>query len=317
MQDHSAPQPRSVRHVVVTAEDEGQRLDNWLLRVAKGVPKSHIYKVVRSGQVRVNGGRVKVSRRLLSGDTVRVPPMHMRTSSAVRVPDKLQQALRAAIVMETDDFIVINKPAGIAVHGGSGLAFGAIDGLRQALQSPKLELAHRLDRGTSGALLVARDRKRCRMLQELFRTGLVGKRYVALASGAWPQNTSTVSEPLLANAEKAGERRVVVDHAAGKPSVTHFKVLRSFAVATELAVTLETGRTHQIRVHAAHTGNPLVGDERYGNKRDNQRFRQLGLRRLYLHAAQLEFQWNDSVVVCDVPPDTAWMNALKPLQQQL
>jgi len=267
------------------------------------VPKSHIYKVVRSGQVRVNGGRAKVSVRVRTGDTIRIPPMHTRNSENVRVPDKLQAALRAAIVMETDDFLILNKPAGIAVHGGSGLAFGAIDGLRQVLQRPKLELAHRLDRGTSGALLVAMDRKRCRLLQEQFRNGVVGKRYVA----------TTVSAPLLANAEKAGERKVVVDHNLGKRSLTHFSIQRSFPTATELAVTLETGRTHQIRVHAAHVGCPLVGDDRYGNNRDNQRFRQLGLRRMFLHAAQLEFQWNGSVVVCDVPPDDTWSQALKRL----
>lgn len=303
-----------VRHLTVSDQDDGQRLDNWLLRQAKGVPKSHIYKLVRSGQVRINGGRAKVSVRLATGDVIRMPPMQVRSQEAVRVPDGLLRALKKSIVMETDDFLVINKPPGIAVHGGSGLAFGAIDGLRQALGSPNLELAHRLDRATSGALLVARDRRRCRVLQEQFRTRLVGKHYQALVCGDWPQKMATVNLPLSANSEHAGERRVMVDYANGKPSTTHMKVAERFAQASLLNIQLETGRTHQIRVHAASKGHPVVGDERYGDNQDNQRFRRMGLNRLYLHSSHLAFEWEGERVSCEVPVDADWLAALKQLR---
>jgi len=313
-QASSQSNTQRVKHVTVSDQDEGQRLDNWLLRLAKGVPKSHIYKVVRSGQVRINGGRAKVSVRLATGDVVRVPPMNIRAQEKVTVPDPLIRALKSAVVMETDDFLVINKPAGIAVHGGSGLAFGAIDGLRQAFSNPSMELVHRLDRATSGALLVAKDRRRCRILQEQFRTRVVGKRYVALVGGEWPEGLKTVNLPLTANSEHAGERRVMVDHANGKPSTTHMRVSERFADVSLLNITLDTGRTHQIRVHAAHKGHPVVGDERYGNNKDNQRYRRLGLNRLYLHSSQLAFDWEGERVSCDVPVSADWQATLKRLR---
>ncbi len=314
MQDHPPPTGQRVQHVTVTDPDEGQRLDNWLLRMAKGVPKSHIYKVVRSGQVRINGGRVKVSVRLKTGDVVRIPPMTTKTSAPVRVPDKLLEVLKRSVLTETEDFLVINKPAGIAVHGGSGLSFGVIDGLRQLFDSPRLELVHRLDRATSGALLVARDRKRSRVLQEQFRQRSVAKHYLALVSGDWPESLTTVNAPLTANSEHAGERRVMIDHQNGKPSVTHMSVQERFQNVSLLAITLETGRTHQIRVHTASRGCPVVGDERYGNNQDNQRFRRLGLTRLYLHAAQLGFDWDGQTVTCDVPVDADWEQSINRLR---
>lgn len=315
MQDSPEPTGQRVQHVTVDEQDDGQRLDNWLLRLAKGVPKSHIYKVVRSGQVRINGGRAKVSVRLARGDVVRVPPMKIKTHEPVRVPDRLITVLKSAVVLETEDYLVINKPSGIAVHGGSGLAFGAIDGLRQALQSPHLELVHRLDRATSGALLVARDRKRCRVLQEQFRERVVGKRYMALVSGQWPAHLHTVDLPLRANNEHAGERRVMVDHDHGKPSITHMRVDENFSDATLLQITLDTGRTHQIRVHAASNGCPVVGDERYGNNKDNQRFRRLALNRLFLHSSQLAFDWEGERVSCEVPVDSDWQASIERLRK--
>ena len=314
MQDQSSPVGQRVRHVTVTEQDSGQRLDNWLLRVAKGVPKSHIYKVVRSGEVRINGGRVKVSVRLNPGDVIRVPPMKVKTSDPVRVPDKLKNALKNAIILQTEDFLVLNKPAGIAVHGGSGLAFGAIDGLRQALDCPSLELVHRLDRATSGALLVATDRKRCRVFQEQYRDRMVGKHYVALVDGDWPTQVETVNLPLSSNSEHAGERRVVVDRENGKPSVTHIRVKERFANVSLLDIELETGRTHQIRVHTASQRHPIVGDERYGSNKANQSFRQRGLGRLFLHSAQLSFKWNDETVVCKVPVDDSWDQSIERLR---
>ncbi len=314
MQEQPAPGGQRVQHVTVSDQDHGQRLDNWLLRLAKGVPKSHIYKVVRSGQVRINGGRAKVSVRLAAGDVVRVPPMKIKTTGPVRVPDQLLSVLKSSVVLENEDFLVINKPPGIAVHGGSGLAFGAIDGLRQALDSPHLDLVHRLDRATSGALLVARDRRRSRELQAQFRERVVGKKYQALVAGSWPQKVGTVNLPLLANSEHAGERRVVVSKEEGKPSITHVQVEERFGDVSLLDVALETGRTHQIRVHAASQGHPVVGDERYGNNQDNQRFRRLGLNRLYLHSAELAFDWQGERVVCEVPVDSDWLMALDRLR---
>lgn len=302
--------------MTVSADDSGQRLDNWLLRLAKGVPKSHVYKLVRSGQVRINGGRVKVSVRLNAGDVIRIPPMRVRDTLTARVPDPLQQALTRAIVLETDDFIVLNKPSGIAVHGGSGLAFGAIDGLRQAFDNAQMELVHRLDRGTSGALLVAKSRTVCRALQQQFRERLVGKHYLAVVSGDWPDSLKTVNEPLTANTEQAGERRVVVDRQNGKASVTHISVQERLSNVSLLAVTLDTGRTHQIRVHVASKGHPIVGDERYGGNQDNLRYRQAGLKRLFLHSSQLSFQWQGQEVTCDVPVDDGWVDAIDRLRRR-
>lgn len=315
MQDQPEPSGQRVKHVTVSDQDEGQRLDNWLLRLAKGVPKSHIYKVVRSGQVRINGGRVKVSVRLVTGDVVRVPPMNIKTQEPVRVPDRLLGVLKSAVVVETEDYLVINKPPGIAVHGGSGLAFGIIDGLRQAFESPDLELVHRLDKATSGALLVARDRRRCRVLQEQFRERLVGKQYVALVCGDWPERIKTVNLPLTANSEQAGERRVIVDKNGGKPSVTHMRVSERLADVSVLQIVLDTGRTHQIRVHAASQGHPVVGDERYGKKQDNQRYRRLGLNRLYLHSSELAFDWQGARVTYQVPVDSDWLAAMDRLKK--
>jgi len=314
MQDPRASQSPSVRHLTVTADEAGQRLDNWLLRIAKGVPKSHIYKLVRSGQVRINGGRVKVSNRLKEGDVVRLPPIRTAENKTVRVPDKLVETLQASVVLDTDDFLVLNKPAGIAVHAGSGLAFGAIDGLRQGFDNPKLELVHRLDRATSGALLIGKSRQSTRTLQAQFRDRLVGKDYLALVDGVWPATRTKVDLPLTANTEHAGERRVMVDLEHGKASVSRFAVLESFPSSTLVQVTLETGRTHQIRVHAAHSGHAVVGDERYGNNQDNQRYRRLGLSRMYLHSAHLDFEWDGELVSCDVPVDAQWQASLRQLR---
>ncbi len=300
--------------MTVTTDDSGQRLDNWLLRIAKGVPKSHVYKLVRSGEVRINGGRVKVSVRLKAGDVVRVPQMRVR-AAAVRVPDQLCQVLRNSIVLNDEDFLVVNKPAGIAVHAGTGLRFGAIDGLRQAFDNPQMELVHRLDRGTSGALLVAKSRAVCRALQQQFRTRVVGKQYLALVGGRWPASLRTLTEPLTANAERAGERRVVIDHENGKASTTHIEVQEHFQNVSLLAVTLDTGRTHQIRVHTATHGHAVVGDERYGSKQDNLSYRRIGLKRMYLHSAKLSFQWQQRSVTCDVPVDNDWMCAVQLLRQ--
>ncbi len=314
---NSTDRPRSsVRHHTISSEDEGQRLDNWLLRVAKGVPKSHVYKVVRSGQVRINGGRVKVSTRLKLGDVVRVPPMQIAERSSVRVPDKLCRSLMESVVLEAEDYLVVNKPAGVAVHAGSGLAFGVIDALRQGFNNPSIELVHRLDRATSGALLVAKNRKVARALQDQFRERSVGKHYLTLVHGHWPDSVSTIDAPLSSNKEHAGERRVTIDPVNGKPSLSRFAVLERFANVSLLQVTLETGRTHQIRVHTASQGCAVVGDERYGNNQDNARLRRLGLRRMFLHSHRLSFTWAGEAIDCIAPVGSEWDHALKHLKSE-
>jgi len=304
-----------VRHERVGEGEDGQRIDNFLLRRAPGVPRSHLYRVIRTGDVRVDGRRVKPTRKLRTGEQVRVPPMRIERKGPVRVPDAVADALGAAVVFEHDDFLVIDKPPGIAVHGGSGLAFGLIDALRQARAEPTLELVHRLDRGTSGALLVARGTGRCRALQQLFRERGVDKRYVALADGAWPERTTTVTLALRANSEHAGERRVMVDP-DGQSAISHFAVRRRFGqTASELAIRLETGRTHQIRVHALASGCALIGDQRYGDNRRNTLFRRAGLARLCLHAERLGFRWQSRAWAIDVPGGDRWTDMYRALDR--
>ena len=303
--------PRT-RHERVGAGDAGQRVDNFVIRHAPGVPKSHVYRLIRTGDVRVDGRRVRQTRKLVEGEQVRIPALRTRARSSARVPDALADALAAAVVLERDDFLVVAKPPGVAVHGGSGLPFGVIDALRQRLDAPSLELVHRLDRGTSGCLIVARDNGVNRELQGLFRERAVEKDYAALLAGSWPASREVVDVPLAKNVEHAGERRVVVA-ADGARALSRFRVARRLPGATLVDVAIETGRTHQIRVHARHVGHAVVGDTRYGDNRANARFRRLGLGRLFLHAARLAFDWRGERVVVDVPPDEDWERALAAL----
>ena len=308
-----APRAR-VRHVIVAPGEDGQRLDNWLLARSPGVPKSRIYRIVRRGEVRVDGGRAKPTRRVRTGETVRVPPLVLDAKGPVRVPDALARELAERVVHANEDFLVLDKPAGVAVHGGSGLAFGAIDALRQALGAPALELVHRLDRGTSGALVVALDRGRARELQALFRERAVDKRYAAIVAGRWPEGASEVRLP-LARVERGGERLVAVDP-AGAPATSRFRVVeRLGALATAVDVEIETGRTHQIRVHAQATGHPVAGDERYGDARANAALRRRGVARLCLHARAIGFAWRGRPVRVEVAPDGAWETTLAALRR--
>lgn len=302
------------RHERVGTGEDGQRIDNFLIRRAPGVPKSHVYRLIRTGDVRVDGKRVKQTRRLRVGEQVRIPALSVVERSTARVPDRLADELAASIVFEHDDFLALAKPPGIAVHGGTGLAFGAIDALRQALDRPSLELVHRLDRGTSGCLLVARDNATNRELQDLFRQRTVCKRYQALVAGRWPDGIEVVDEPLAKNVEHAGERRVVID-AAGQSALSRFAIVEQLDEATLLDVSIETGRTHQIRVHARHTGHAVIGDSRYGDNATNARFRRRGLSRLFLHSAHLGFDWRGQRIAIDVPPDAAWERALVTLRE--
>ena len=280
--------PRAVR--VTASEDEaGRRLDNFLLTHLKGVPRAHVYRLIRSGEVRVNSGRVKASYRLIAGDEVRVPPVRQSDASNAPPPGRVRADwIEALVLYEDDELLVLNKPSGLAVHGGSGISLGAIELLR-AIRGPhtQLELAHRLDRDTSGCLLIAKRRAALRALHAQFRDGTVDKRYLALLIGRWPGRARTVDAPLLTDERRGGERHVRVD-ATGKESITRFVPLERFPDAVLAEVLLTTGRTHQIRVHAASIGHPVAGDERYGLADDPMVSKQ-GLKRLFLHARSLAF----------------------------
>lgn len=287
-----------VRLVRVPDDRDGQRLDNFLLLQLKGAPRSLVYKLVRSGQVRVNGKRAKADTRVAGGDEVRIPPVRLgEPGEAVPPPKALLERLAASIVFEDKWLLALNKPSGLATHGGSGIRVGAIEALRALRPGEPLELVHRLDRDTSGVLLVAKKRSALLELQALMRAGEddegPGKRYLALLVGRLPQGTMTVDAPLQKSVLQGGERMVRVDP-AGKPSVSHFTVLERKGGHSFCEVRIETGRTHQIRVHAAHLGHAVAGDEKYGEREANKRLaEQAGLKRLFLHAASIEFALED------------------------
>jgi 23S rRNA pseudouridine955/2504/2580 synthase len=288
----------------------GQRLDNFLLRELAGLPRSRVYRLLRKGEVRVNGKRKQADYRLAAEDEVRLPPVRVEPladGAPQRVPDGLLETVKAAIVHEDDRLLVLAKPAGLAVHGGSGLAFGAIEALRALRPDESLELVHRLDRETSGCLLVARTRAALRSAHALLRDGLVEKHYAALVVGRWRIGRKTIDAPVATDARRAGERHVRV-HRAGKIAVSVFDPLRNYRdVATLMDVAIHTGRTHQIRVHAAFAGHPVAGDDKYGDREANGALRAFGLRRMFLHAASIAFRW----------PDGAAFRAEAPLPAEL
>ena len=285
------PAASGARIVRVPEDREGQRLDNFLLGQLKGAPRSLVYKLVRSGQVRVNGGRAKAERKLEAGDEVRIPPVRLADEGERAPPPKgLLAALDAAIVFEDTRLLALNKPSGLASHGGSGISHGAIESLRALRPNQSLELVHRLDRDTSGLLIVAKKRSALTELQALMREeGGIAKRYLALLVGRMPDGTMSVDAPLHIGLRQGGERHVQVN-AAGKPSLSHIRVLERRGGHSYSEVRIETGRTHQIRVHSAHIGHPVAGDDKYGDAEVNRRLReQVGLKRLFLHASTLEF----------------------------
>jgi 23S rRNA pseudouridine955/2504/2580 synthase len=293
----SEPRPDSagatVRLVRVDPERDGQRLDNFLLGQLKGAPRSLVYKLVRSGQVRVNGGRAKAERRLEAGDEVRIPPVRLaEAESSGPVPRGLLAAMEASIVFEDARLLAISKPSGIASHGGSGVSFGVIETLRALRPGQPLELVHRLDRDTSGLMVLAKKRSALTELQALLREDHgagIEKRYLALLLGRLPDGTLSVDAPLHVGLRQGGERHVQVN-ASGKPSLSHFKVIERIGGQSYCEVRIETGRTHQIRVHARHLGHPVAGDDKYGDEAANRRLRdKAGLRRLFLHASTLSF----------------------------
>jgi 23S rRNA pseudouridine955/2504/2580 synthase len=288
MSQGSATRFPGVRQVNVSVEEAGQRIDNFLARHLKGVPKSHIYRILRRGEVRVNSGRIRAQYKVCAGDTVRIPPV--RVDAPVWTADlRSARRLENCILFENSRCLVIDKPSGIAVHGGSGLSYGVIEAIRaERPDAPFLELAHRLDRETSGCLVLAKRRSFLRAFQEQLRAAAVVKHYLALVSGTWKGGKQTVSAPLRKNILRGGERMVTVDE-SGKAAISVFKPVAEYQEATLVEIELKTGRTHQIRVHGAHIGHPLAGDEKYGDQAFNLRMKRLGLRRMLLHAHYLEF----------------------------
>ena len=303
----SAP---AVKWLVVDEESAGQRLDNFLMRHLKGVPKTHVYRIIRSGEVRINKGRASADSRIEAGDQVRVPP--------VRVSDKVaEKAERPAparefpLLLEDEHLLAVDKPAGVAVHGGSGVSFGVIEQLRQARPQAKLlELVHRLDRETSGILLVAKKRSALKHLQDQFRERETGKTYLALVQGEWPGKLKVIDQPLHKYLLPDGERRVKVtsaDDPDGMRSITLVKVAQRLQGCTLLEVTIKTGRTHQIRVHLASNGHPIAGDDKYGDFEWNKALHRQGLKRMFLHAWRLQFNHPASgervALQAELPPE--------------
>lgn len=292
-----------VRQVMVSSEEAGQRIDNFLARYLKGVPKSHIYRILRRGEVRVNSGRIRAQYKVCAGDTVRIPPVRVSTSPKAQA--RPVPGLEARILFENSRCLVVNKPSGLAVHGGSGVSYGVIEAFRAARpDAPYLELAHRLDRETSGCLVLAKRRSFLRAFQAQLREGTVIKHYLALVAGAWQGGKQTVRAPLRKNLLRGGERMVTVDE-TGKAAVSVFSPVSTFADATLVDVELKTGRTHQIRVHGTHIGHPLAGDGKYGDENFNNEMKSHGLRRLFLHAHLLEFMDSagDDMITVSAPLD--------------
>lgn len=290
---------QKVHQKTISEDAAGQRLDNFLITYLKGVPKTRIYRMIRKGEVRVNKGRIKPDYRLAPGDVLRIPPVRIgemgaqsehSEKSSIGSPKTVSQkvsSLLSHILYEDDNLLILNKPAGMAVHGGSGVSLGVIEALRRIHSQEKLELVHRLDRETSGCLIIAKRRSALKALHELLRTGGVEKIYWALVKGVWIGGEA-VNAPLKKNQLSSGERIVKVTE-DGQAAVTEFKVLKEYAITTLLEAKPITGRTHQIRVHATYAGSPIVGDPKYGDAEFNRLMKSKGLSRLFLHARKISF----------------------------
>ncbi len=310
--DTDATPTAAVKNLTVDEESAGQRLDNFLLRHLKGVPKTHVYRIIRTGEVRINKGRASADTRVQTGDLVRMPPVRVSTPS----PDApVAPGREFPILFEDEQMLAIDKPAGVAVHGGSGVSFGVIEQLRQARPGARmLELVHRLDRDTSGVLLVAKKRSALTRLQDQFRDRETGKTYLALVKGQWPTNKKVIDLPLqrylLPSGVGEGERRVRIAHkddANAQRAITLVRVARLVGDYSLLEVTIKTGRTHQIRVHLASQGYPIVGDDKYGDFELNKRMSAQGLKRMFLHAWRLQFVHpqlgKPQTLQADLPPE--------------
>jgi 23S rRNA pseudouridine955/2504/2580 synthase len=289
------PPPVAVRMETVDPERAGQRIDNFLVTRLKGVPKSAVYRVLRTGQVRINGKRAKPETKLEAGDIVRIPPLRVdEVGTPVAPSDSLRDSLAERIVFEDGEFLLLDKPTGLAAHGGSGISLGAIEAMRAIRPTQSIELVHRLDRDTSGLLLLAKKHSALRRLQALIRENRMQKRYFALLAGSPKRDRFEVDAALRKNQLRGGERMVEVDEDEGKASLSRFKVIERYATATLVEVEIVTGRTHQIRVHAQHIGHPVAGDPKYGDEAFNKSMKAVGLKRLFLHAHSLRFPWGEA-----------------------
>lgn len=281
---------KPVQYLSISADFAGQRIDNFLMTHLKGVPRTHIYRILRKGEVRVNKKRIQPSYKLQDGDQVRLPPLQIEANPSPPKPgNQLTNYLTSRILYEDNHLLIINKPAGIPVHGGSQVKLGVVEALRCIYPKlPQLELAHRLDADTSGCLILAKKRSVLRELHELLRAKKVEKIYWTLTKGHWKEAELKVDAPLLKNQLSSGERIVRINP-EGKPSLTFFYPLEDVGKTSLMKVSLETGRTHQIRVHAQYRGHPIAGDEKYGDKELNKELRKAGLTRLFLHAYSIRF----------------------------
>ncbi len=319
MSEKNSGTQNAVRFVEISDDLDGQRIDNFLRTELKGVPKSLIYRILRKGELRVNKKRVKPEYRLQGGDLVRIPPLRVaERDEPVPVGEGLLRKLEAAILFENSDLIVINKPSGVAVHGGSGVSFGLIEAFRQMRPQAKfLELVHRLDRDTSGCIMIAKKRSALKFMHQALQGSRITKVYHALVAGSWAERTQRVDAPLRKNELQSGERIVKVQP-DGKAALTEFKVLRRFARrATLVEARPITGRTHQIRVHAQFAGHPIVGDDKYGTDEVNRDMRERGFRRLFLHAAELRIPLpSGGREVIQAPLDEQLLAAMDQLEQE-
>lgn len=307
-----------VQYISVAEQEVGQRLDNFLFRILKGVPKSHIYRIIRSGEVRVNKKRAQASTKLIMGDSIRLPPVRISpTTEPGKVPSRIGQKLLANILYEDERFLVLNKPCGLAVHGGSGISLGVIESLRAIRQDLHyLELVHRLDRDTSGCLMMAKKRSALRSLQALFASRAVTKTYWALLQGAWKgKKFQTVDAPLQKNILKSGERMVVVQP-SGKAAVTDFNLLENYSQACWVEAFPHTGRTHQIRVHSAYLTHPIVGDEKYNQNVQINAIASLS-KRLYLHAHAIQFTLEGTKFSFEAEIDDEFQSAIALLRKSV
>lgn len=308
MTDTKSSTQHGVRWLDIDSDMAGQRIDNFLRTQLKGVPKSMIYRILRKGEVRVNKKRIKPDYKLQNGDNVRVPPVRVAPPTDLPNPNLGQVSqLSDRILYEDEHLIVVNKPAGMAVHGGSGISFGLIEALRSLRNEETLELVHRLDRETSGCLLVAKKRSILRSLNTQLRDKAMKKVYLALVKGEWSKLDRAVTAPLKKHVLQSGERMVRVD-SEGKPSETRFKIRQRFAEGTLVQASPVTGRTHQIRVHAQSAGHPIAQDDKYGDEEFSASMRDKGLQRLFLHAETLSFTH---------PQSEQWITIEAPLDHEL
>ncbi len=307
-------QMSNVRYTEISAEEAGQRLDNYLLRILKGVPKSHIYRIIRGGEVRINKKRAQPSVKLEVGDSIRIPPIRTAQDKEIYVGANLEKHLEASIIFEDEQLLVLNKPAGIAVHGGSGLSLGVIEALRKIRANlTYLELIHRLDKETSGCLLIAKKRSFLRAVQALLVAREVTKTYWAICTNPWQGKKKVwVDAALEKNTLKSGERLVVIDE-AGKPSQTQFKLLENYSQACWVEASPKTGRTHQIRVHSAYLGHAILGDDRYCTVDTVEELEQIKSR-LYLHARAIQFNLNEKKYFFEAIPDKRFLDSLARLR---